>query len=504
MSKKKPYASITVIFLIGVILIGLGVSNTAGQIQQELDSLVNSVIPPDSMALAASSSTSLSCAYGQTVTASVSGAADNPYGLAYAAVSWALDGNWVYTSENSDSSSYTTPSNLGAGTHNLVAYDHYSGGTITFTVIVGNPTLTISKSGSGSTSPATGSYTSYVPGSSVSITAFPSAGYQFSHWARGTTYVFTATDTFLMPSNDFSTTAVFVPVPATPTPTPISPTATPTPIPATPTPSPAPTPIPQVSLTMGVSGSGTISKGSFYMPGDIAPFFMAEVAPGSIFICNINSFVTISATPDTGNVFSYWLMNDGAKIYSAQTTLTMSSSKTALAVFTSTATPTPTPIPQYSLTIGVSGQGTTSPGIGTSPYNAGSSVSISASASTGNVFSYWLMNDGTKIYTASTSISMTGPKSALAVFTSTATPNPSASPTAAPTPLPTTTPSPTVAPSNDPTPIPTAPTDDITNPDVDDTDNQDLYIDANQLCTVLGGALIIIGALWLAIVQKWL
>lgn len=140
--------------------------------------------------------------------------------------------------------------------------------------------------------------------------------------------------------------------PPNPTPTPTNP-PTPTPQPPTPTPSPSPTPsptpIPQVSLTMGLSGQGTISP----------------VAGTSYY--NINTQVAIYATPSNGYVFSYWLFNDGSQSASSSLTLTMSQSRSALAVFnaipqftptpTQAPAPTPTPIPQVALTLGVSGQG---------------------------------------------------------------------------------------------------------------------------------------------------
>jgi hypothetical protein len=86
--------------------------------------------------------------------------------------------------------------------------------------------------------------------------------------------------------------------------------------------------------------------------------------------------------------------------------------------------PTPTPIPQMSLTMGISGQGSISPTSGTYSYNVGTEVTISATASNGYTFSYWLFDDGSKGYVASTSLIMSRSRSALAVFTQNAQPTP--------------------------------------------------------------------------------
>jgi len=496
MAKKKPYAAIFSLALIGILFIGLGVSGAAGQFQQGLDSWLNSNGLPNSLTIYPAVSTTLTCYYGQTVTAAVSGGANNPYGTSY--VYWYLDG---YSVSGSESGVYTTSSTLAVGSHTLVAQDWFDQSTVTFTVIVSNPVLTVAKSGSGSVSISVGTH-AYAVGTHISITATPASGYQFSHWARGTTYVFTSTDIFNMPASDLSTTAVFVQVPATPTPSPVPtavPTAPPTPTPS-PSPSPSPSPAPQVALTMGTSGSGTISKSAFYKDGDVVPFYMSTVTPGTTFYCDVNSKVKIAASEDYGYTFSYWLLNDGTKDYSASTTLTMSASRTALAVFVSTATPTPTPLPEYTLSMSISGSGTITPSIGPHTYTSGTTAYLTATASSGYHFSYWLFENGAKDYAASTSLSMTQSRSAIAVFIAD---DPEVTPAPEPTPLPTAKPQPTAAPETSPTPIPTVDSDPNNTDDYDNSSSTP-YIDANQLCIVGGAAALIIDGLWLALVKKWI
>lgn len=274
---------------------------------------------------------------------------------------------------------------------------------------------------------------------------------------------------------------------ATPTPT-FNPTSTPTPTPM-PTASPSSTPIPQVSLTMGISGQGTINPSS------------------GTTNYNINTQVSISATASSGYTFSYWVFGDSSKSYSASTTLTMSTSQSALAVFVQNAQPTPTPIPQVTLTMGVSGQGSITPTAGSSNYNVGSQVTISATPSNGYTFSYWLFNDGTQNSASSVTLTMSQSRSALAVFAATptvtptpapgATPAPTPVPTAQPTPLPTSTAQPTTQPTitPEPTPLPINGATPTPTPIEIDTS----YGTVNELFTTLGLSVIAVDVLGFAL-----
>jgi hypothetical protein len=216
--------------------------------------------------------------------------------------------------------------------------------------------------------------------------------------------------------------------PPSPTPTP-TPTPTPSSTPTrTPTPAPTPTPIPTVSLVLGSTTGGTINPAA------------------NTYYYSVGSQVTISATANSSYLFSYWLLNDGSKIYSSTTTLTMSSSKTALAVFAAIPQATPTPTPQVVLVFSSTTGGTISPSANTYTYAVGYQLTISASASNGYSFSYWLFNDGDTIPTSTITLTLTTSMTALAVFT--------ANPVPTPTPAPGATSLPTPAPTPQPTPIP--------------------------------------------------
>ncbi len=194
---------------------------------------------------------------------------------------------------------------------------------------------------------------------------------------------------------------------------------------------PTPTPIPTVSLVIDSTTGGTVSP------------------PANTYYYDVGSQVTISATANSGYVFSYWLMNDGSEIYSSTATLTMSSSKTALAVFTAIPQVTPTPTPQVTLVLASTTGGSISPSANTYTYDAGYQLTISASANSGYSFSYWLFDNGQTIPNSTIVLTLLQSMTALAVFT--------ANPVPTPTPPPGATPAPTPQPTPPPTPIPISP-----------------------------------------------
>ena len=176
---------------------------------------------------------------------------------------------------------------------------------------------------------------------------------------------------------------------------------------------------------------------------------------------------------------------------------------------TPTPTPSPTPIPQVSVTVGASGSGTTTPAASTTPYPViyGGSFQISAIPASGNQFSYWLLQDNSKIYTSSyTFYNILTSKSALAVFTPLATPTPTPAPTvpgSTPSPTPVgMTPTPTPAPTAEPTPIPVAsPTPEPT-PTETPIPFIPPYVNLNELAQVGGLAIVIISILGLLAYNK--
>ncbi len=90
-------------------------------------------------------------------------------------------------------------------------------GDYTLTAVFTRPVLTMAVSGSGSVSPASGNHT-YDLGVSVNITAIPSSGWQFAHWAGGTAAVgdVNSASTNITMNDDYAITAVFSEMPAPP------------------------------------------------------------------------------------------------------------------------------------------------------------------------------------------------------------------------------------------------------------------------------------------------
>lgn len=248
--------------------------------------------------------------------------------------------------------------------------------------------------------------------------------------------------------------------------------------------------------------------------------------------------ITLMAYPNSGYVFNRWSSGTGqtsiASYTSSPTTATVSGADTIIAYFTAvstqtptvpptqtptspptstpTPTPSPTPIPQQALTVGTSGlgtitltsnQGTVNSASGSYNYPQNTAVTLSASPGTNYQFSYWKLDDNSKIYSITTVLTLTQSRSALAVFgqiipdvTPSPTPsggdnnniNPTVAPTAAPEPtaLPIQTPEPTLAPTEAP----------IVTPD---------YVDVNELGRVGGPAMMFVSVLmFLANHNLWL
>jgi len=193
-------------------------------------------------------------------------------------------------------------------------------------------TLTMQVTGSGSTNPAVGTH-DYDDRTEVSITASPDSGWQFDSWSDNVADPFSASTTVTMDSNK-SVTATFI-------------EETPT----------------QYTLTTATVGSGSVA---------LSP-------SGGIY--NEGTVVTLSATADSGWVFSSW---SGDLTGSTNPeTITMNAGKTVTATFTEV---TPT---QYTLTVTTVGNGsvTLNPAGGT--YDEGTVVTLTATADSGWAFSSW-------------------------------------------------------------------------------------------------------------------
>jgi hypothetical protein len=174
---------------------------------------------------------------------------------------------------------------------------------------------------------------------------------------------------------------------------------------------------------------------------------------------------------------------------------TPTSTPTASPLPTASPIPTPTPLPKETLTLQAGTGGTVAAyPTGTPDYNLGSSVTITATPNNGYTFSYWLMGDNSKVYSASTTLSMTNSKSALAVF--------NAIPQVTPTPAPGTTAAPTPLATGEPTPIPVAtpistPSTNPTAPNGNDVSDVPINVDLYFAVFGLAGVIIsVLAALW--------
>jgi predicted esterase len=219
--------------------------------------------------------------------------------------------------------------------------------------------LTVGVTGNGATN-ATGVHV-YDRFTKVTVLATPSSGYVLDHWLLNGTGVGSVNPFTLNMTNSFELTAVFTPVV-----------------------------LGQVSLTAGVSGNGVTN------------------ATGTG-LYDLFRNVTVSATPDSGYVLSYWLLN-GTKVGSANPyTINMTANYNLTAVFV------PVMPAQVSLTVGVTGNGATN-ATGVQVYPKFTNVTVSATPNSGYTLSYWLLN-GTNVGSANPyTINMTANYNLTAVF----------------------------------------------------------------------------------------
>ena len=200
-----------------------------------------------------------------------------------------------------------------------------------------------------SSNPPNGGTTSgsgiYSSGSSVTVTATPSSGYTFTNWTESGTQVSTSSSYTFTISSSRTLVANFVAIP--PTQYSVSPSSNP-------------------------ANGGTTSGGGTY---------------------NSGSSVTVSATANSGYVFSNWTESGTQVSTSSSYTFTISSSRTLVANFTVI------PPTQYSISLSSNppNGGTTS---GSGIYNSGSSVTVTATSNSGYTFTNWT-ESGTQVSTSS-------------------------------------------------------------------------------------------------------
>jgi uncharacterized repeat protein (TIGR02543 family) len=221
-------------------------------------------------------------------------------------------------------------------------------------------TLTMAVNGSGTTTPAAGTYTKN-GGQVVNITATPAGGYKFDNWTGDVANATSATTTVTMDA-DKSVTANF-------------------------------SALVTYALTMAVDpeGGGTTTPAA------------------GVYTKNGGEVVNITATPASGWKFVNW-SGDVANATSATTTVTMSADKSVTANFSQ--------IPTYTLTMAVSGNGAITPAVGDHTYLEGAVVNITATPASGWQFDSWTGDVATvaDVDDATTTITMDGDYSITATF----------------------------------------------------------------------------------------
>jgi hypothetical protein len=222
--------------------------------------------------------------------------------------------------------------------------------------------LTISVSGSGTTTPSAGVY-SYTRGTVVNITATPASGWRFTSWTGAVSNPTSSTTTVTM-DGDKTVTASFTQI----------------------------TINQNYILTMAVSGSGTTTPSV-----GVHPYPRGTV-------------VNVTATPASGWRFASWT-GAVSNPTSSTTTVTMDGDKTVTASFTQI-----TINQNYILTMAVSGSGTINPSVGVHSYAQGTVVNISATPASGWRFASWTgaVSNPTS---STTTVTMDGDKTVMASFT---------------------------------------------------------------------------------------
>jgi hypothetical protein len=195
-------------------------------------------------------------------------------------------------------------------------------------------TLTITTTTGGTTSPALGTYT-YDAGSSVNVTALPSANYFFDHWVLDGSPAGTANPISVLMNNNRTLQAVFSLI--------------------------------NYTLTITTTAGGTTNP-----------------APGTYTYAS-GSSVNVTATPYNNYKFVRWVL-DGSNVTDNPITVQMNGNHTLNAVFM---------LLTYRLTIVSSTGGTTDLGPGVHIYTNGTSASVTAIPDTYHVLDYWLL-DGNK------------------------------------------------------------------------------------------------------------
>ena len=222
-------------------------------------------------------------------------------------------------------------------------------------------TYSVSLSSNPANSGTTSGAGNYNAGSSVSVTATPNSGYVFTNWTEnGTVVSSNASYTFTINANRTLVANFTQQTPSTYS----------------------------VSLSSNPANSGTTSGSGNY---------------------NAGSSVSLTATPNSGYVFTNWTENGNAVSSNASYTFTINANRTLVANFTQQ---TPSTY-SVSLSSNPANSGTTS---GAGNYNAGSSVSVTATPNSGYVFTSWTENGTAVSSNASYTFTINANRTLVATF----------------------------------------------------------------------------------------
>jgi parallel beta-helix repeat protein len=195
-------------------------------------------------------------------------------------------------------------------------------------------TLEITTTSGGTTDPEPGIY-NYTIGSSAQVTAIPETNYRLAYWELDGMNVGSANPIEVLMDRNHTLNAVFSFL--------------------------------TYNLTISVTTGGT-----------------TDPAPGT-YSYTLNSTVQVTAIPDAGYSFSYWLLDDNVRTENPITVI-MDANHTLHAVF----------VPVYTLTITSTTGGTTNPASGTYTYPEGSLVNVTGIPNPNYRFERWLL-DGSDV-----------------------------------------------------------------------------------------------------------
>jgi hypothetical protein len=241
-------------------------------------------------------------------------------------------------------------------------------------------TVAVKTSGGGTVAIAPDKPT-YEAGETVSLSATPAVGYRFAGWTLDGQPVSTETSYSFIVTTDHRIIAAFERLSA--------PTVTPTV-----SGSPLPTVSPRYALVLSAGPGGGVA--ALPSPGPYAP----------------GARVQVSATPDSGYVFTGWTLDGVAVGASNPYTLTMNAERSIVATFARA----------YPLTIAATSGGrvdTAATGwTGGSPYPTGTGVTLIAVTSSNAVFTGWTVDGTFRGWPTALALTMDAPHSVLATFAS--------------------------------------------------------------------------------------